>query len=285
MTRSLVLVAALLAAASGCRHSPAVRAGKAARAARTPPSDVLRIRIPEEPGDLPCELRSDTWCDRMLVDTVYEPLVRWEPGRGYVGVLATDWRYLDAGATFQLDLRPGVRWHDGRPFTARDVKETLTRVMAGTSGQGYAGVQRQLQAAVSQIQYPTDHRFEIRFHRSFGPILELLAAIPIRPAPPVAKPGAPTAPQPPEQVIGTGPFEFVQWWPQEKIVLARIQLEIHPRKRAELERQVFVLLGKESPLVPLYAPRMLGVSRFPLVAPASPAWIDLARTAAVSGRR
>jgi microcin C transport system substrate-binding protein len=40
----------------------------------------------------------------------------WEPG------LATEWAIAPDGKTFTFKLRPGVKWHDGKPVTAEDVK-------------------------------------------------------------------------------------------------------------------------------------------------------------------
>jgi peptide/nickel transport system substrate-binding protein len=42
--------------------------------------------------------------------------------------LATEWKYLD-DLTLELKLRPNVKWHDGTPFTATDVKFSLERVI------------------------------------------------------------------------------------------------------------------------------------------------------------
>ena len=39
--------------------------------------------------------------------------------------LATSWTWNEDGTELTFRLRHGVRWHDGRPFTANDVKCTL----------------------------------------------------------------------------------------------------------------------------------------------------------------
>jgi peptide/nickel transport system substrate-binding protein len=38
--------------------------------------------------------------------------------------LATSWSWNDDGTELSFPLRKGVKWHDGAPFTARDVKCT-----------------------------------------------------------------------------------------------------------------------------------------------------------------
>jgi peptide/nickel transport system substrate-binding protein len=42
--------------------------------------------------------------------------------------LATEWKYLD-DLTMEVKLRPNVKWHDGTPFAANDVKFSLERVI------------------------------------------------------------------------------------------------------------------------------------------------------------
>jgi ABC-type transport system substrate-binding protein len=178
---------------------------------------VLRIRIPADLPQMPCLLRNHTWCDRMLMHTVYEPLVRYNVRTGkFQGVLATGWKYLDEGRTFQLELRENVKWHNGKKVTAKDVKHTLNLLRNNSLYQGHPA-SRLLREHVERFSYPTDHLFEIRFKKPFGPILELLAAVPIFPAPKTL--GKPETNR--ERIVGTGPYRFLQWWPAEKIVFSR----------------------------------------------------------------
>ena len=52
----------------------------------------------------------------------YEPFVRWDQaGRGVVPGVAERWEILDEGKTYVFHLRRGLRWSDGRPFTADDL--------------------------------------------------------------------------------------------------------------------------------------------------------------------
>jgi peptide/nickel transport system substrate-binding protein len=43
--------------------------------------------------------------------------------------LATDWEVSEDGLTWTFDIREGVTWHDGEPFTAHDVAYTYNRIL------------------------------------------------------------------------------------------------------------------------------------------------------------
>jgi peptide/nickel transport system substrate-binding protein len=47
--------------------------------------------------------------------------------------LASDWSWDEAGTTLTFHLHQGVRWHDGKPFTAADVKCTWDALAGKTA--------------------------------------------------------------------------------------------------------------------------------------------------------
>lgn len=52
----------------------------------------------------------------------YETLIRWDPLlQEFHPNLAVDWSVEDQGRTFVFELRRGIRWSDGAPFTADDI--------------------------------------------------------------------------------------------------------------------------------------------------------------------
>src|SRR5437867_5661192 len=60
---------------------------------------------------------------------VFDHLAARDLKTGKVGPsLATSWKTLD-DTTWEVTLRHGVRFHDGTPFTARDVKASFDRVL------------------------------------------------------------------------------------------------------------------------------------------------------------
>jgi peptide/nickel transport system substrate-binding protein len=67
-----------------------------------------------------------------LLSMIYEPLVTRDKSLAKAPALAESWTAVDP-LTWRLKLRPGVKFHDGSPFTAADVAFTIARAKAPTS--------------------------------------------------------------------------------------------------------------------------------------------------------
>jgi peptide/nickel transport system substrate-binding protein len=65
-----------------------------------------------------------------ILGNVYEPLVRRGGDLSLEPALASSWKQVD-DTTWRFDLRKGVRFQDGGPFTAADVVFSFTRARAG----------------------------------------------------------------------------------------------------------------------------------------------------------
>ena len=55
---------------------------------------------------------------------IYKQDVKQNSMRSIVPDLATSWAWNEEGTELTFPLRQGVKWHDGKPFTAKDVKCT-----------------------------------------------------------------------------------------------------------------------------------------------------------------
>jgi len=62
-----------------------------------------------------------------LLRQMYDPLMIRGADHGLEPALATSWRLTDDPKVWEFTLRPNVRFHDGTPFTARDVVFSLNR--------------------------------------------------------------------------------------------------------------------------------------------------------------
>ena len=61
----------------------------------------------------------------MVITTFLFDSLVWKDENGFVPLLAEKWQASDDKKTYTFNLRPNVRWHDGQPFTAGDVKFTF----------------------------------------------------------------------------------------------------------------------------------------------------------------
>lgn len=122
--------------------------------------------------------------------------------------LARRWDVEDGGALYRFHLRDDVRWHDGRPFSAADVKFTFDSLLLKFHSRTRASLSGKLVA----IETPDDSTVVFRFHRPYAPLLQQLDVeeAPIMPrhvfngTDPLRN-AANVAP------IGTGPYRFVSY--------------------------------------------------------------------------
>ena len=130
--------------------------------------------------------------------------------------LAESWTWSEDGKELTFQLRQGVKWHDGKPFTAADVKCTW-ELLLGTAPEKLR-VNPRKTWYLNLEKVTTNGDYEATFHlkRPQPAFLSLLAAgwSPVYPCHVPAK-DMRTKP------IGTGPFKFVEFRPNEVVKTAR----------------------------------------------------------------
>ena len=63
------------------------------------------------------------------IAVIMEPLVVFGKDLSLEPRLATEWAFAEDGSSLTFKLREGVKFHDGRPFTSADVKDTFEWVL------------------------------------------------------------------------------------------------------------------------------------------------------------
>lgn len=132
---ALLLVACGLAALSGCGGTSSADKVRQREASGGTPAEgtatgTLRIAQPSAPLTLDGSLNSAI-VDRNVYASIYDTLLQWHwngDKHTLAPDLATSWKPVGK-ATWQLKLRPGVKWQNGDPFTAADVKFTIERAL------------------------------------------------------------------------------------------------------------------------------------------------------------
>ena len=63
----------------------------------------------------------------MVIYALHDALVKPMPGKLLAPSLAESWNASEDGLSYDFVLRPGIRFHDGEPVTAEDVKFSFER--------------------------------------------------------------------------------------------------------------------------------------------------------------
>jgi len=130
--------------------------------------------------------------------------------------LASDWAWDETGATLTFHLRKGVKWHDGKPFTAADVKCTWDALAGKANEKFRVNPRKSWYRNLDEIT--TDGDYEVTFHlKRPQPYLIALLASGQSPVFPCHVSLRDMRSHP----IGTGPFKFVDYRPNEHIRVVR----------------------------------------------------------------
>ncbi|MSP02225.1 MAG: ABC transporter substrate-binding protein [Acetobacteraceae bacterium] len=130
--------------------------------------------------------------------------------------LATAWKWTEDGTTLTFTLHPGVTWHDGKPFTAADVKCTWDMVSGLVPGKIRRSPRQAWFINLKEISVNGDH--EVSFHlKQPQPSLIAMLATGWSPVYPCHVPSATMRTKP----IGTGPFRFVEYRLNESMRVQR----------------------------------------------------------------
>jgi peptide/nickel transport system substrate-binding protein len=196
---SILLVCALLLAALPL-HGPSIAAAETPRR-----GGVLLAVIGADPPSLDPHQES-TFANIELVAPLYSTLLQLDPYSypKIIGDVASDWKISPDGLTYTFTLRPGIRFHDGSPLTAVDVKATYDKIIFPPAG--VRSIRKNAYTAVQRVDAPDPSTvvFKLKF-----PSASLLANL--------ASPWNVIFPkkyldQDPNyfktHVVGSGPFKF-----------------------------------------------------------------------------
>jgi peptide/nickel transport system substrate-binding protein len=122
--------------------------------------------------------------------------------------LAESWEVLEDGALYRFDLRDGVTWHDGKPFTSADVKFTFEEMLLKL----HSRTKTSVGSAIESITTPDDDTVEFRFREPYAPLLLQLDAVEAPILPKHVYEGTDVQKNPANsKPIGTGPFKLLSY--------------------------------------------------------------------------
>src|SRR5262249_17141976 len=153
--------------------------------------------------------------------------------------LAKSWSASPDGLEYRFNLVPGVKWHDGQPFTSADVKHTFEEI----SGK-YSSLARAAYKDIAAIETPDDLTVVIKMKAPDASFFPWASSQPNFPQifPKHIYQGSDPRTNPANfKPVGTGPFRFKEWARGSHIVLERNPDYFH-KDMIFLDRVVFQIV-------------------------------------------
>jgi len=182
---------------------------------------ILRMFTPDSPASMSILEEATVFAEGPMMGVfnnlvVFDQNVQQSSLGSIVPDLATGWSWSEEGTALTLALRQGVKWHDGRPFTAKDVQCTWDLLTGKSPDKLRVNPRKALYKNLEQVTTNGDD--EVTFHlKRPQPAFVVLLASGFSPVYPCHVPSRDMRSHP----IGTGPFKFVEFKPNERITVTR----------------------------------------------------------------
>lgn len=187
--------------------SPA--AGGTPAAGQPKKGGTLRVSQPQDiaPATTPHVLSPTNY---VLYNTVYDLLVSYDTKLSPRPELATSWEWSPDFLQLTLKLRQGVTFHTGRPFTSEDAKFNLERIREPAVGSQWRNY-----ALMMKLETPDPATLVIKYDAPRKSSFDALAGtfMADRDTIDQTKEG--------KSFVGTGPFRFKEWTPNDHFTVVR----------------------------------------------------------------
>jgi peptide/nickel transport system substrate-binding protein len=182
-------------------------------AAPSTPGETLTIAVPDESPGLDPTTSPAAAIARIVYNNLLEGLVKVNMQGEVVRALAERYSVSIDGTVYTVTLRHGVKFHNGRPLTAEDIKYTLERDLDPTTGHPHRAYYEDIQ----HIKVVDERTIDITLRKPNAVFIFNLeranSAI-------IAKEEVERLKSHP---VGTGPFQFSEWVRGDRIVSSKLK--------------------------------------------------------------
>lgn len=195
----------------------------------------LTIAQGVEPPGLDPTTATSAAIPRVVYGNVLEGLVRIERDGKIAPALASEYRISKDGKEYTFILKKGVKFHDGKPFDAEDVKFTFERLMDPKTNIPNIKYYRDIES----VEVADSHTVKFKLKNINSMFLFNLA----RPDSIIIN--KQTADRLKTAPVGTGPFKIVEWVRGDRVILAKFE-EYYRKGLPYLDKVTFKFIGDPS---------------------------------------
>ncbi|MDD4579733.1 MAG: ABC transporter substrate-binding protein, partial [Methanothrix sp.] len=138
------------------------------------------------------------------MNLIFDSLIE-KDDQGLIPWLAESWDISSDSKEYIFHLRNDVKWQDGEPFTANDVKFTIDYEKEHPPASSYD------LSSVSDIDVIDDHTIKFTLTQPIAPFLDEIASVKIIPEHIYKDESDPNKFESPEAVTGTGPYKLAEY--------------------------------------------------------------------------
>ncbi|MBT3235998.1 MAG: peptide ABC transporter substrate-binding protein [Bdellovibrionales bacterium] len=132
--------------------------------------------------------------------------------------LATDWKISKDGLKYDFTLRPGVKWHDGKPLTAEDVKFSFDAIF---DPQFKTAHMRPYYENIKEVKILSKNKIRFIAKRKYFKNFSVCATISVLPKHIYMNPSKKQMKKLNKTLIGTGPYILDKYIRGKKLVLKK----------------------------------------------------------------
>ena len=209
MRRRLVFAAVALVVLAACSTETETPQQQSQQTQPGEPRSVARVRSSGQDWGYPTPFAYIRGPGQALALLQYDTLT-WKDSSGQMlPWLASRWERSPDGRQWRFTLRDDVRWHDGQPLTAQDVKFTFDYLKTGPGSTSQAGL---TQIPIAGVTVEPPNVVVVSLERPYAPFEENVAGrVAILPERVWSTVTEPARHRGPDALLGTGPYKLDQF--------------------------------------------------------------------------
>lgn len=221
------------AAASSGAESPSSLVAESSSETAPQPGGTVKVALGSEPDNLDPMLSAATDTASVMMN-VFEGLMGFNEKGEFIPAIAESYTISEDELTYTFKIKKGIKFHDGKDCTAKDVKYTYEKLAGLTGGEPLNST---LNQELAKVECPDDYTVVLALKNKDAGFMSK-ATISITEA---GYENNSTQP------IGTGPFKFVEYIQGQKVVLEKNNdYSTIADRKPSIDRVEFIIMTDEN---------------------------------------